>query len=158
MPIPTDTFGNIRRLNVAFALSAIARVAVSWWAVMQDYDKAWRPLQQQGRVWEAALTDERIHRLNTKDVQNRLAELNQRIDAKKKELEQKDKEYQAAAATVKQDEAKVSNIQFEYNNRKATVGVMEANLQDANTRGDKEAARRIRQELEQPERTLSAQR
>src|SRR5438270_4460782 len=139
MPIPTDTFWNIRRLNVAFALSAISLVAVSWWAVKQDYDKSWRPLQQSGRVWEAALTDERIHRLNTKDVQSRLGELNQQIDAKKKELEQKDKEYQQAAAAVKQNESKVSNIQFEYNNRKATVGVMEANLQDANTRGDRDA-------------------
>src|SRR5947209_7600764 len=102
MPIPTDTFWNIRRLNVAFALSAIVMVAVCGWAVKQDYEKTWRPLQQSGRVWEAALTDERIHRLGTPEVKKRIEALNQQIDAKKKELEQKDKEYQQAAASVKQ--------------------------------------------------------
>jgi len=51
---------NIRRLNLVFALSSVAMVAVCFWAVKQDYDKSWRPFQQSGRVWDAALTEERV--------------------------------------------------------------------------------------------------
>jgi len=51
MPIPTDTFWNIKKLNRAFALSSILLVLVTLWSVMQDYDKTWRKPQQHGRVW-----------------------------------------------------------------------------------------------------------
>src|SRR3954466_15795921 len=101
MPIPTDTFWNIRRLNIVFAISSIAMAATLVWAVHQDYDKAWRPLQQKGRVWEAALTEERIDRLDTKDVQARVAELNRQIEQKERDLKDKDKEYQQARGAVK---------------------------------------------------------
>src|SRR5260221_7660662 len=117
MPIPTDTFWNIRRLNVVFALSGVALVAVCGWAIKQDYEKSWRPLQQNGRVWEAALTEEKIGRLETGDAKARLQELNKRIDATRQELEQRDKEYQTAARTVRGAESDISNISFEYNNR-----------------------------------------
>ena len=57
MPIPTDTLWNIRRLNLVFALSSLALVAVCGWAIKQDYEKSWRPFQQNGRVWEDALAE-----------------------------------------------------------------------------------------------------
>src|SRR3954469_24150882 len=62
MPIPTDTFGNIKNLNRAFALSPVTLVLITLWSVMQDYDKTWRRPQQHGRVWDAALTSEKINR------------------------------------------------------------------------------------------------
>src|SRR6267142_6058272 len=62
MPIPTDTFWNIKKLNRAFALSSILLVLVTLWSVMQDYDKTWRQPQQHGRVWDAAMTSEKIQR------------------------------------------------------------------------------------------------
>ena len=62
MPIPTDTFWNIKKLNRVFAVSSILLVLVTLWSVMQDYDKTWRRPQQHGRVWDAALTGEKINR------------------------------------------------------------------------------------------------
>ena len=62
MPIPTDTFWNIRKLNWAFAISSIALFLVTVWSVFQDYDKTWRKPQQHGRVWDAAMTTEKIQR------------------------------------------------------------------------------------------------
>ena len=57
MPIPTDTFWNIKRLNFIFAVSAVVMMGTFFWAVMQDYGKTWREPQRKGRVWEAALID-----------------------------------------------------------------------------------------------------
>ena len=54
MPIPTDTYWNIKRLNWVFAVSAIVLFAVTGWSIFQDHEKSWRFNQQQGRVWEAA--------------------------------------------------------------------------------------------------------
>src|SRR5437762_10106739 len=62
MPIPTDTFWNIKKLNRVFAVSSVALVLVTLWSVMQDYDKTWRQPQQHGRVWDAAMTTEKIQR------------------------------------------------------------------------------------------------
>jgi len=50
------------------------------------------------------------------------------IDQKKQQLEQKDEEYRKYAAAVKKAESESSNIQFEYNNLKATVTVDETKL------------------------------
>src|SRR5437773_1164867 len=121
MPIPTDTLWNIRRLNIAFAISMVALVAVCGWAIKQDYEKTWRPFQQNGRVWDVALTDERIKHLDTDEVKKRVEELTKEIESKKQELEQKNEEYKKYVATVRDAESKSSNIQFEYNNLKANV-------------------------------------
>ena len=37
MPIPTDTFWNIRKLNWAFAISSIAMLGTFAWSILQDY-------------------------------------------------------------------------------------------------------------------------
>ncbi len=75
MPIPTDTFWNIKKLNRVFALSSIALVAVTLWSVMQDYDKTWRKPQQQGRVWDAAITNEKINRSMSPTEKEKLDDL-----------------------------------------------------------------------------------
>jgi cytochrome c551/c552 len=157
MPIPTDTFWNIRRLNVVFALSSLALVAVCGWAIKQDYEKTWRPLQKEGFVWDAALTEQRINHLDTKEVEARHRQLDDQIAATKSRLEQKDIEYQQAIRGVKDAESQISNISFEYNNRKATVGVMESLLQDARTRADAAQVEKLTRELQDPERKLSVQ-
>ena len=157
MPIPTDTFWNIRRLNVVFALSSIGLVAVCGWAVKQDYQKTWRPLQQDGFVWESALTEQRIAHMETGDVKKRIAALTQQIEAQKNQLEQKDAAYKQATAGIKDAESQISNISFEYNNRKATVGVMETLLQDAKTKNDRDQVRKLTSSLQTLEKTLAEQ-
>ena len=55
MPIPTDTFWNIKRLNVVFAASAVLLLAVTGWSILQDYNKDWREQQRSARVWDLAV-------------------------------------------------------------------------------------------------------
>ncbi len=50
MPIPTDTYWNIRKLNVVFAVSSVALLGTMVWSVIQDYDKFWREPQKSARV------------------------------------------------------------------------------------------------------------
>src|SRR5437773_11825601 len=69
MPVPTDTFWNIRRLNRVFAISAILMLGTFVWAVVQDYDKDWRQPQRNGKVWEAALVTQKLKRDFTPDKQ-----------------------------------------------------------------------------------------
>ncbi|HEV8291201.1 MAG TPA: hypothetical protein VGP94_04740, partial [Tepidisphaeraceae bacterium] len=75
MPIPTDTFWNIRKLNRAFALSAVLLVLVTLWSVVQDYDKTWRKPQQHGRIWDAAMTTEKIQRSMSPTEKEKLDDL-----------------------------------------------------------------------------------
>ena len=53
MPIPTDTFWNIKKLNRVFAVSSILLLLVTAWSVIQDYDKTWRTPQQHGQIGRA---------------------------------------------------------------------------------------------------------
>src|SRR5688500_9803553 len=62
MPIPTDTYWNVKRLNVLFAVSAVIMMLTLVWATVQDFFQAWREPQRTGNVWQAALVDEKIER------------------------------------------------------------------------------------------------
>jgi len=83
-------------------------------------DKTWRPFQQAGRVWDAALTDERIAHLSTDEIKARIAELNQAIDQKKQQLEQKDEEYRKYAAAVK--DAVIEAVNRRYEQKESSIG------------------------------------
>src|SRR5439155_20244649 len=47
-----------------------------------------------------------------------------------------------------------ANMEFELNNRKAKLAVLESNLQDAITAGDKDKVARLRKEIEAPRRDV----
>ena len=79
MPVPTDTLWNIKRLNKVFAASSIILLGVIGWTILQDYDKGWREPQRQGKVWEAALVDEKITRELTPEVQKQANEIDAQI-------------------------------------------------------------------------------
>src|SRR3954470_23984692 len=96
MPIPTDTYWNIKRLNVVFALSSIALVGVMLWSVLQDYDKAWRNDQKAAVAWDAALVSEKLARalgpdekMKLADVERELAEAEARLKAREGDVDAK---------------------------------------------------------------------
>jgi cbb3-type cytochrome oxidase cytochrome c subunit len=80
MPIPTDTFWNIKLLNRVFAVSALALLGVTAWSILQDYNKTWRQPQDQGRVWEAALVDQKIERALTPNQKVKLTDLTRLVN------------------------------------------------------------------------------
>ena len=94
MPIPTDTFWNIKRLNIVFALSAVALMGVTAWAIFQDYGGYWRVPQKNARVWDLALTEEKIKRQLSPEEKKSLDSLQGEINAKDQELKTHDQKYQ----------------------------------------------------------------
>ncbi|HMB95960.1 MAG TPA: hypothetical protein VKK61_07980, partial [Tepidisphaeraceae bacterium] len=155
MPIPTDTYWNIKRLNLVFALSSIALLAVTAWAIFQDHDREWRIPQRNARVWEAAMVDDKLKRVLTPDEQKQLDQLQQQINAKQSELENHDKTFQDLTAQRKKLQSDQSTLQFKLNNLKANVQVMQSNLQDAIAAQDQARVHEIQSNLEQPAKTLS---
>src|SRR2546423_11934583 len=86
MPVPTDTFWNMKRLNLWFAASSILLVAVTGWTIVQDYGAWWRVPQKESRVWEAALVEDRIDRLQSPEIPNEIAKGQKNIDDAPKQV------------------------------------------------------------------------
>ena len=84
MPIPTDTYRNIKVLNWLFAGSALLLLGIMGLSVIQDYHKSWRQPQISDRVWEAALVDDKLQRANTPEKQQQLDRIKEQLAEKEK--------------------------------------------------------------------------
>jgi len=156
MPIPTDTFWNIRRLNIAFAVSAVVMTLMCFWAIFQDYGKDWRVPQQHARVWDAAMTRDKIDRELPEEKQERVKQLDAEIEKRKQQIEQGNKDYQALNSEIARLESDKSNLEFRNNNLKAVVTVNEGKLQDAIAAGDAERIKSINADLAGPRKQVAA--
>jgi cytochrome c551/c552 len=136
MPVPTDTFWNIRRLNIVFAISAVALLLVTGWSIIQDYEREWRKPQQSAMAWEAAFTTDKIERALTPEQQTRVDEITAEIDRQNNTLNISGGEVEKLKATIRDLEGERSNLEFSLNNLKAEATVTESQLQDARTAGD----------------------
>ena len=56
MPVPTETFYNIKKLNLVFAVTAILLLLSTGWLVVEDYNREWRKYQRQTVTWQLAMT------------------------------------------------------------------------------------------------------
>src|SRR3954466_13737419 len=123
MPIPTDTFWNMKRLNWAFALSAVLLTAITFWSVFQDWGRDWRTPQRAGRVWQAAITDEKIERDLTPQKQAEIARLDQQIAAAKADLDKRKDSIDKLTANIHRIESEKATIEFPLATLKANVTV-----------------------------------
>ena len=133
MPIPTDTYRNIRVLNWVFAGSALLMTGVMLLSVLQDYHKSWRAPQMNARVWEAALVDDKLRQADTPERKAELERLEADLAAKGKEIEANAgniKDLKDRIAKIRSD---ISTLEFSNNNRKAELQVAEAQLENART-------------------------
>src|SRR5689334_857169 len=94
MPIPTDTFWNVKKLNVVFMLSAVALVAMTIGSILQDYGLLengtdWRTQQRAARAWDAALTVDKIDATSTPEKKQQLAKLDADIADAQKQVDAK---------------------------------------------------------------------
>jgi len=60
MPVPTETFWNIKRLNVIFLVCVAALLLSTVWFIRADSDKGFREYQNAGWAWEAAMYEARL--------------------------------------------------------------------------------------------------
>ncbi|MEO6435948.1 MAG: hypothetical protein ABIP55_09330, partial [Tepidisphaeraceae bacterium] len=155
MPIPTDTFWNIKRLNVWFALSAVVLFAVTGWAIMQDFNQAWRQPQRNGKVWEAAFVEDKLDGETTPEKEARLEAISEQIAAQEKRLGERRGEIDQLKSQIRQFESDQSTMEFGVNTLKANVTVDESQLQDAITAKDAKAERALRAKLEEPRKKLA---
>src|SRR5438874_12916895 len=131
MPIPTDTFWNIKTLNRVFLVSSLALLIVTVWTIFQDYGMIganWRDNQRQARTWEAALVSEKIERDLTPEKQRQLDELQKQIDSLQTDLESRNEQYKKLQARVKQLESDRDTRDFTLKTDKANIGVEQAHL------------------------------
>lgn len=155
MPIPTDTFWNIKRLNWIFAVSAVVLFAATAWSILQDWGRAWRVPQRNARVWDAALVTEKINTALGADQKDRVKQLEQQLAEVTPKIESADKAYQQRVAQKQQLESDAATIEFNLNTTKSNVAVLESNLQDAKTAGDAERVGQIQRALAGPRKELS---
>src|SRR6185437_4708278 len=115
MPIPTDTYWNVKRLNIWFAISAVVLMATMGWAIFQDFDQGWRQPQRDGKVWDAALVEERIERDTTPEKEARLADLQKQIAAQEAALKAHAGEQAKLEAQIKQMSGDETVMEFNLN-------------------------------------------
>src|SRR5258706_3041165 len=123
MPIPTDTFWNIKKLNRVFAVSSILLVLVTLWSVMQDYDKTWRQPQQHGAVWDARMTGEKINRAMSPMEKEKLDDL-------RKLVNDFDDQVKTGHVDFKRLSQRVDEIQGKYEKLQVLTPSEEQNLAD----------------------------
>src|SRR3954453_13097768 len=111
MPVPTDTFWNMKRLNLWFAASSILLVAVTGWTIVQDYGAWWRVPQKDSRVWEAALVSDKIDRLNSPELQSEIAKVQKRIGDAQKDLSARQSEIVDLNARIRQLDSERATIE-----------------------------------------------
>ena len=156
MPIPTDTYWNIKRLNVVFAASGVLFFLTMVWATLQDFHQGWRQPQRDGRVWEAALVSEKIERESTPEKEARLKELQDQIKVKQKEVDAQKDQRDKLQAQIQKAESDQTDMEFRLNTLKANVAVDESQLQDALAAKDTNTIKRLQAKLAEPRKKLGA--
>lgn len=157
MPIPTDTFRGIKRLNWVFAISGVLLFLATFWSIIQDWDRNWRIPQRGARVWEAALTKDKIDSDLTPEKRKQIDQLRSELERMRTEVLAGNERYRKLEAEVKKLESDRETIEFGVNTLKSNVAVLESYLQDARTAGDSRRVEQILREIEEPAATLSAE-
>src|SRR3954468_17078094 len=112
MPVPTDTFWNMKRLNVVFAASAVLLVAVTGWTIVQDYGAWWRVPQKDSRVWEAALVADKIDRLKSPQLQAKIDDVQKKLDDAAKDISKQQDKVNDLNARIHQLESEGKTVEF----------------------------------------------
>jgi cytochrome c2 len=79
MPVPTETFRSIRKLNIIFAASAVFLLLITLWLIMDDWYRPWRAYQQDARQWQAVLTADTLDQTATAQLNLELAQKEEEI-------------------------------------------------------------------------------
>jgi cbb3-type cytochrome oxidase cytochrome c subunit len=157
MPIPTDTYWNVKRLNWVFAISAFLLFAVTGWSIMQDWNRDWKNEQRSTRTWEAALTRERLDaQLTDEQKKQQLKELDTKIRAADQALAPRKAFIDKLDAAIRDDESQKLTKEFTLNNNKASLGVQEIALENATTANDQELVKRLTREIRAPRADVAA--
>src|SRR5690242_10344381 len=126
MPIPTDTFWNVKKLNVVFMVSSLALLGVTVWTIFQDYGllepgRNWRDQQRAARVWEAAMTRDKIARDEAPDKQAAVDQLQKQMDDAEQQMASKRDRIDGLKKQIQKMESDRSVMEFAFNKLKANL-------------------------------------
>ncbi|HEX3356047.1 MAG TPA: hypothetical protein VHS31_03610, partial [Tepidisphaeraceae bacterium] len=155
MPVPTDTFWNMKRLNLWFAASSILLVLVTAWTILQDYGAWWRIPQKDSRIWDAALVHDKIDRLDDKQLEAQKAKIGDDLKSAEAQVAKHQTEFDDLTKKIHQMDSQRQTMEFEVNTLKANVGVDFSHLQDAITNQDQSAISELTKKLEGPSKDLT---
>src|SRR4051812_11390771 len=159
MPIPTDTYRNMKVLNWVFAASALLMTGVMLLSVLQDYHKSWRDPQVSNRVWEAALVDDKLRRVETPQHKQELEKLGQDIAKKQKDIEANEAKVDDLKKRIAKIRSDISTHEFGLNNEKARLTVSEAHLEEARTNAateeDRKQVAQMERDIRQPRKWVA---
>ncbi len=79
MPVPTETFRSIRKLNILFALASLFFLVITAWLIFDDWNRPWRAYQQDARQWQAVLTADVLQRVDTHQLRLELGQKEEEI-------------------------------------------------------------------------------
>ncbi len=74
MPVPTETFWNIKKLNIVFAVTAVLLLGSMLWMLKADHEKPWRGYQDDAKTWEVAMNRDAAQNALNADQKAELAE------------------------------------------------------------------------------------
>jgi len=133
MPVPTETFRSTRTLNLIFAASALALLLSVLWMVNDDYNREYRTWQQDGRVWQIAMTIDKQQAVAGERTQARARLLEARIAAIRSELDEPEVktaldelESKIADSTAELDKLTLPTATY-----KGEIGPLEQQIQNA---------------------------
>jgi len=81
MPVPTETFWNIKRLNFVFLASAFVLVVSMMAFIVADAKRDWQDYQRQAIIWDTAMTTEAFDQVEADtEIENQLADYERQIE------------------------------------------------------------------------------
>ena len=81
MPVPTNTFRSIGKLNLIFAASSLLMLVATCWMVIADHDRPWRHYPIASRNWQTAMTVEAKDRALSLEYKKQLAAVDAELNA-----------------------------------------------------------------------------
>ena len=133
MPVPTETFRSIGKLNGIFAVSALALLLSVLWMVVDDYNREYRQWQRQGRVWQTAMTSDKEAAARDARTQARINRVKGQIADIQSSLEQDQarKRLNDLAKKIAEYTAELDKLTLRTATKKGEIGPLEQQLQNA---------------------------
>ncbi len=157
MPVPTETFNNIKRLNVVFAVTALITLASTGWMFWHDYNRPWRHMQTNYFNVRSAMARFDVLGYASPEEKARRAALVDAVDKAQLELGDHREEERELLEREKVLTGQLQGVSLTYGNMNAEMQVRDFNYEEARTLSGENDPKTlaIKEENERAEKALS---
>src|SRR4051812_42992100 len=150
-----DRHYNFGRMNMVFALSSLALLAVTLWMAFADYAQPWKRIQSEFRSLERQKLVKEEEAEKQRLNQNDLVQLKQQVAQAQKDLDQHHRDIARLESEVTDWKSKVYSTDSAWKGRKATADAAKFQYDNALQAGDKDVIAKRSAELERARRDLA---